>query len=146
MKEPKRKIAGAKQFVNAETGEVLNLQEIIEYYGDNEPWQRVRVAPLMALLDRGISHSKMKVIHWVVEHLDRENNLIYTQRHIADQTQVAKSTINELFKFLLDSNFMKKKGSVYHINPYFIGPKACSEQDYNAFVIRYKKMDSADES
>ncbi len=138
MKEPKRKIAGAKQFVNAETGEVLNLQEIIEYYGDNEPWQRVRVAPLMALLDRGISHSKMKVIHWetgevlnlqeiieyygdnepwqrvrvaplmalldrgishskmkvihwVVEHLDRENNLIYTQRHIAEQTQVAKS-------------------------------------------------------
>lgn len=91
MKEPKRKIAGAKQFVNAETGEVLNLQEIIEYYGDNEPWQRVRVAPLMALLDRGISHSKMKVIHWVVEHLDRENNLIYTQRYIAEQTQVAKS-------------------------------------------------------
>lgn len=31
MKEPKRKIAGAKQFVNAETDEVLNLQEIIEY-------------------------------------------------------------------------------------------------------------------
>ena len=92
---------------------------------ENDPWQRVRIAPLMALLDRGISHSKMKVIHWIVEHLDRENNLIYTQKQVAEQTQVARSTINELFKFLLDSNFMKRKGNVYHISSHFIAPKGC---------------------
>lgn len=91
MKEPKRKIAGAKQFVNAETGEVLNLQEIIGYYGDDEPWQRVRIAPLMALLDRGISHSKMKVIHWLVEHLDREKQFdIHTKAYSRANTSGKK--------------------------------------------------------
>lgn len=70
--------------------------------------------------------------------------MIYTQRHIAEQTQVAKSTINELFKFLLENDFMKKQGAGFIINPTIIGVVGDEKKNLNV-LIRYRQVNTKDE-
>lgn len=130
--------------IDKETGEVESALVIEKQKNLANQWRRVVIESLFDLLNRGISNQKMKVVHWIMENLNSDNQLIYTQAQIGEYTGVSKPTINELFKFLLENDFMKKQGAGFIINPAIIGVVGDEKKNLNV-LIRYKQVNTKDE-
>ena len=62
-------------------------------------------------------------IFWIIDHLDRENQLIMTQRAIADATNMSTKTVNTTLKALCEAPegspaFLQRINSgAYRVNP-----------------------------
>ena len=70
-------------------------------------------------LDR-IANKKMKLAFWIIDHLDKENKLVYTFRRMAEETGLSIDTIIRTMKELQngDPPFLKKlQSGVYVVNP-----------------------------
>ena len=67
-----------------------------------------------------IANKKMKLAFWIIDHLDKENKLVYTFRRMAEETGLSIDTIIRTMKELQngDPPFLKKlQSGVYVINP-----------------------------
>ena len=65
-----------------------------------------------------IGNQKTKLAFWIIEHLNKENQLIMTQRKIADKTGMSLDTVRLTMKALMDSDFLIKINSgAYMVNP-----------------------------
>lgn len=139
------KVSREVMIIDQKTGEAesaLAIEKQKNYLANQ--WRRVVLESLFDILNRGISNQKMKVIHWIMENLNSDNQLIYTQAQISEYTSVSKPTINELFKFLLENDFMKKQGAGFIINPAIIGVVGDEQKNLNV-LIRYKQVNTKDE-
>ena len=70
-------------------------------------------------LDR-IANKKMKLAFWIIDHLNKENQLVYTFRRMAEETGLSIDTIIRTMKELQngDPPFLKKlQSGVYVVNP-----------------------------
>lgn len=70
-----------------------------------------------------ISNQKLRLAFWIIDHLDRENQLIMTQRAIADATNMSTKTVNTTLKALCEAPegspaFLQRINSgAYRVNP-----------------------------
>lgn len=65
-----------------------------------------------------IGNQKTKLAFWIIEHLNKENQLIMTQRKIAENAGISIDTVRLTMKALMDSNFLIKINSgAYMVNP-----------------------------
>ncbi|HEF7493804.1 TPA: replication/maintenance protein RepL, partial [Campylobacter jejuni] len=63
---------------------------------------------------------KIDVVEYILENLNSENQLTLTQTQVIKATKVSRPIVVETYKHLIEMDFMKKKGTVYVVNPKYV--------------------------
>lgn len=121
----KVKVIGTENYIKQDTGEIKEMQVInIEERDFN--FHKVWLSHIINSIDL-IGNQKTKLAFWIIENLNKENQLIMTQRKIAEKTGMSIQTVSLTIKALIESNFLVKINSgAYRVNPnvLFKGGKA----------------------
>jgi len=114
----KQKFIGYKDLIDPDTGEHYPMQlSIVEDRDFN--FHKIWLQHLVNSLD-GISNQKLRLAFWIIEHLDKENQLVMTQRKIHEETGMSLQTVNRTLKALQEGEppFLQKINSgAYRVNP-----------------------------
>ena len=114
----KQKFVGFKELMDTETGEVIPVQ-LNEIADRDFNFHKLWLQMFINGLDE-IANKKMKLAFWIIDHLNKENQLIYTFRRMAEETGLSIETVIKTMKALQNGNppFLKKMQSgVYVVNP-----------------------------
>jgi len=100
---------------NKLTGEIIELDLLATRDGGS--FEKVFVKELATFIGcSGNSHNK--VLSYLLNNKNSKNQVIGTQRGIAEKIDVSVSTVIKVFKALADFNYIKlKQSGVYIINP-----------------------------
>lgn len=117
----KQKFVGYKTLVDPNTGETYPMQiNVLEDKDFN--FHKVWMQHLVNSLD-AISNQKLRLAFWIIDNLDKENQLIMTQRTIADASGMSLQTVSRTLKALCEGPegspaFLQKINSgAYRVNP-----------------------------
>lgn len=117
----KQRFVGVKNLVDPETGQAYPMQmNVIEDRDFN--FHKVWLQNLIMSMD-SIANQKLKLAFWIIENLDKENQLIMTQRKIAEKTGISLKTVSLTMKMLCEKEgndlpFLQKINSgAYRVNP-----------------------------
>lgn len=114
----KQKFVGYKMLVDPETGDKYPMQmNVLEERDFN--FHKVWLQHLVNSLD-GISNQRLRLAFWIIDHLDRENKLIMTQRAIAEATNMSLQTVSRTIKALQEGTpafLVKINSGAYRVNP-----------------------------
>lgn len=117
----KQKFVGYKELIDLETGETYPMQmNVIEDRDFN--FHKVWLQHLVNGVD-GIVNQKLKLAFWIIDNLNKENQLVMNQRTIAEKSGISYQTVNRTIKSLceVDENgfsFLQKiNGGAYRVNP-----------------------------
>lgn len=112
----KVKVVGTETYLNQATGE-LNEMQVVEIEERDANFHKIWLGHILNTMDL-IGNQKTKLAFWILDHLNSENQLIMTQRKIAEQSGISYPTISRTIKALIDSNFLiQVQGGVYQVNP-----------------------------
>lgn len=112
----KVKFVGTQQFINAETGELQEMQ-VTSIEDRDFNFSKIWMRNFIATLDI-VGNQKTKLCFWIIDSVDKNNVLIGTYRDIAEITGLSLDTVSRTMKILLDADFLRKKqNGVYIINP-----------------------------
>ena len=114
----KQKFIGFKEFIDAETGEVIPMQ--LNQVEDRDfNFTKVWLRTFIEGLD-GIANKRMKLAFWIIDNLNKENQFIGTFKKMADETGLSEYTVIMTMRELQKGNppFLKKlQSGVYQVNP-----------------------------
>lgn len=113
----KTKIVGKQTYINPETGEAVDCQ-VISVEDRDFNFHKIWLGHIIQALD-SIGNQKIKVINFILENMDTHNNqLIMSQRAIAEKSNVSYAIVNQTIKALKEADFIQEviKG-VYQVNP-----------------------------
>ena len=117
----KQKFVGCKTLIDPSTGEAYPMQmNVLEERDFN--FHKVWMQHLVNSLD-AISNQKLRLAFWIIENLDKENQLIMTQRAIAKASGMSLDTVSKTIKALCEAPdgspaFLQKINSgAYRVNP-----------------------------
>lgn len=112
----KIKVIGTEQYIQTSTGEIKDFQvsEIIDKdFNFNKIWMKNFISTLEI-----VGNQKSKLCFWIIDNLNRDNQLIATYRQLADKTGMSLETVRVTMKLLLDADFLRKQATgVYIVNP-----------------------------
>lgn len=117
----KQKFVGVKEFLDPTTNTMVPMQvtSIEERDFDfNKVWMR----NLINSMDE-IANQKMRLAFWIIDNLNKENQLIMTQRKISEKTEISLKTVSTTMKLLCEPEngaipFLQKINSgAYRVNP-----------------------------
>ncbi|EKK7210225.1 replication/maintenance protein RepL [Campylobacter upsaliensis] len=84
-------------------------------------WRRVYMENFMELVTGIYGNMKqLEVVDFILSNLNSDNQFVYTQTQISEKTKISFPTINKIFQYLIDSDFMRKKGAIYIVNPKYV--------------------------
>lgn len=114
--QKKMKIVGTQQFINVQTGEVEDFQVTsIEERDFN--FHKVWMKNFINTLDL-VGNQKTKLCFWIIDNLDKENQLCMTYRQISEKTNISLETVRITMKLLLEADFLRKINmGCYVVNP-----------------------------
>lgn len=113
----KTKIVGTETFINSQTGELIEMQVIESKERDKDfNFHKLFMKDFICALDI-IGNQKMKVALWVINNINKNNQLLQSYRDIADETQISYVTVAKTMKTLLDADFLRKSGKIMIVNP-----------------------------
>lgn len=115
----KIKVIGTKQYLNKDTGEVQEFQ-VVNIEERDANFHKLWLAHILRSIDL-IGNQKTKFAFWILDNLNRDNQLIMTQRKMAEKSGMCLQTVSETIKSLTKSDFLIKINSgAYQINPEII--------------------------
>lgn len=130
----KYKQVGTQEYINKDTGELVSLKvESTERRDFN--FHKVWLNQLTDSLG-GILNQKTKVAFWILNNLNRENQLVYTQNQIASNVNVSIQTVNLTLKEMMKADIIRKANGAYIVNPdvIFKGTINAREKVWLSFV------------
>lgn len=98
-------VIGEPQEVNVLVKEVTRSGFMITYLAD-----------LVAMIDT-IGNKKMKVVRYILSHMDSNNKLTETEAEIAVHCGVSRATVNETLRLLTDVHFIARKYGTIMLSP-----------------------------
>lgn len=118
----KQKFVGTKILIDPKTGEKYPMQmNVIEERDFN--FTKVWMQHLINSLDE-ISNQKLRLAFWIIDNLNKENQLVMTQRTIAEKSGISYQTVSRTMKLLCEPTqkdakpFLQKiNGGAYRVNP-----------------------------
>lgn len=115
----KVKVIGIQQYINANTNEIEDFQVVsIEERDFN--FHKVWLSHIINSLNL-IGNKKTQLAFWIIEHLNRDNQLTMTYRQIADKSHISLETVRITMQSLIDSNFLiRQNQGCYMVNPNII--------------------------
>lgn len=96
---------GEPQDVNVLVKEVARTGFMITYLSD-----------LVGMIDT-IGNKKMKVVKYILSHMDSNNKLTETEMEISKGSGVSRATVHETLKLLSDVNFIARKYGTIMLSP-----------------------------
>lgn len=114
----KQKVVGAQEYINSATGEIVPMQ-IVEVEERDYNFHKVWLEHFI-LATEEIRNVKLDLLFWILENINKENQLIMTQRVIAKQSGASLSTVRRTIKALMESHppfLVKINSGAYKINP-----------------------------
>ncbi len=112
----KVKVIGTENYIKQDTGEIKEMQ-VINVEERDFNFHKVWLGHIINSIDL-IGNQKTKLAFWIIENLNKENQLIMTQRKIAEKTGMSMQTVSLTIKALIESNFLVKINSgAYRVNP-----------------------------
>lgn len=121
----KVKFVGTEQFINTATGELTEMQ-VTSIEDRDFNFTKIWMKNFIATMDI-VGNQKTRFCYWIIDHLNRDNILIGTQRKLSEKSGISLQTVNLTMKLLMDADFLRKQSSgVYIVNPdiVFKGTKA----------------------
>lgn len=117
MGKVKTRVIGTQQYVNVNTGELREMQ-VIESTEDNKDFNfhKLFMRDFIRAIDI-VSNKKTKICYWIIDNINKDNQLLYSYRQISEITGISYSVIAETVKALLDADFLRKHGKVLIVNP-----------------------------
>ena len=117
MGKVKTRVIGTQQYVNVNTGELREMQ-VIESTEDNKDFNfhKLFMRDFIRAIDI-VSNKKTKICYWIIDNINKENQLLYSYRQISEITGISYSVVAETVKALLDADFLRKHGKVLIVNP-----------------------------
>src|SRR5699024_9989468 len=132
----KVKFLGTKEFIDAstcekETMQVTNIEE------RDANFHKIWLGHMLESLDM-IGNQKIRVAMFIMENINKENELIMTYRVIAEKTNTSLQTVSETMKALQESNLLSKiRNGYYRVNPDVIFKGG--RNDRMNVLLRYSK-------
>lgn len=117
----KQTVVGTKILTDPETGEAIPMQLVSVEPRDfnfHKMWLRNFI-----LATDEIRNVKMDLVFFIIDHLNGDNQLIMTQKTLAEQSGVSFATVQRTLKALLNSQpafLLKINSGAYQINPNII--------------------------
>lgn len=112
----KVKIIGTQQYINTQTG-TLETMQVTSIEDRDFNFHKVWMRNFIATIDL-VGNQKTKVAFWIIDNLNRDNQLLFTYRQIAENTKVSLDTVRLTMGILLDSDFLRKASNgCYVVNP-----------------------------
>lgn len=112
----KVKVVGQQEYINATTGEIesFNVTNIEDRdFNFHKVWMRSLISTLEI-----VGNQKTHLCMWIVDNINRDNQLIGTMRDISARSGVSLETVRVTLKILLDVDFLRKvQSGVYIVNP-----------------------------
>jgi hypothetical protein len=140
----KQKFIGYKTLVDPETGEAYPMQiNVIEERDFN--FHKIWFQHFVNGID-GIANQKLRLAFWIIDNLDKENQLVMTQKVLAEKSGISYETVNRTIKALCEPDetgiaFLQKiNGGAYRVNPEIIFKGSHSNR--MGICYQYNKMDS----
>lgn len=112
----KTKFIGNRNLIDQQTGEIITVQEVsIEERDAN--FYKIWMFHVVQALEL-IGNQKVKVLNFILENLNRDNQIIMTQRKMAEKCGVSYQTVSLTLKSLQDADFLIRINSgTYQVNP-----------------------------
>lgn len=117
----KQKVIGFKTLQDIDTQEEIPVQ-LIEVEERDFNFHKVWLKHLITALDE-INSKKQKLAFWILDNLDRENQLTLTLRQIAEQSGISLPTVTRTMKLLQEGDMpllIRKNSGCYVVNPNII--------------------------
>ncbi len=112
----KVKIIGTETYINQNTGEIQEMQ-VVNIEDRDFNFHKIWINHIISSLDL-IGNRKVKLAFWIIDHLNKENQLTMTYRQIAEQSGISLETVRITMNTLLESNFLVRiNQGVYQVNP-----------------------------
>ena len=115
----KTKYIGNVEYINPRTGELetFQLSEIEERDANfHKIWMREFIASMEI-----VGNKKTKICYWVIDNINKSNELTYTYRQISKATGISLETVRATMAALQDADFLRRKNQgCYVINPNII--------------------------
>lgn len=118
----KVKFKGTETFINSSTGELVEMQ-VTDIEERDFNFHKLWLKNIINTLDL-VGNQKTRLAFWIVEHLDKENQLTLTYRQICEEYKktenqtISLDTVAKTMTILLNSDFMRRKnGGCYIVNP-----------------------------
>src|SRR5699024_3167518 len=130
------KFLGTKKFIDASTEEKETMQvKNIEERDAN--FHKIWLGHMLESLDM-IGNQKIRVAIFIMENINKENELIMTYRVIAEKTNTSLQIVSETMKALQESNLLSKiRNGYYRVNPDVIFKGG--RNDRMNVLLRYSK-------
>src|SRR5699024_4096082 len=108
----KVKFLGTKEFIDASTGEKETMQ-VTNIEERDANFHKIWLGHMLESLDM-IGNQKIRVAMFIMENINKENELIMTYRVIAEKTNTSLQTVSETMKALQVSNLLSKIRNRYY--------------------------------
>lgn len=139
----KAKIIGTKQYIDAETGDIINCQ-VAEIEERDSNFTKFWLGNILAAIDE-ISNAKMKLLSYLLREMDYYNNtLLKTVQEIADESKVSKRTVIDTLSILEKYNIIRRKTGVVFLNPDILFKGGVGKR--RAILLRYMDVPNRLES
>lgn len=113
--EKKIKYVGSEKYINATTGELVEMQ-VTSIEERDYNFSKVWMKNFISALDL-VGNRKSKVAYWIIDNLNKENQLALNYRQIAEATGTSYQTVALTMRALTDADFLRKVGTCYMVNP-----------------------------
>src|SRR5699024_3084302 len=110
------KFLGTKEFIDASTGEKETMQ-VTNIEERDANFHKIWLGHMLESLDM-IGNQKIRVAMFIIENINKENELIMTYRVITETTNTSLQTDVETMKEIQKSNLISKRRNGYdRVNP-----------------------------
>ncbi len=110
------KVVGTQQWLNPNTNQMEDFQ-VVQMEDRDFNFHKVWMRNIIMALDL-IGNQKTKLAFWIVDNLNKENQLTMTYRQISEKTGISLETVRVTMKALIECNFLRRVNmGVYCVNP-----------------------------
>lgn len=112
----KVKAVGTQQYLNTTTGELEDFQ-ITTIEDRDFNFHKVWMKNFISTLEI-VGNQKSKLCFWIIDNLNKENQLCMTYRQIAKSSGISLETVRLTMNLLLDTDFLRRVNQgCYMVNP-----------------------------
>jgi DNA-binding Lrp family transcriptional regulator len=112
----KVKVVGTQTYINAQTGETEQFQ-VVSIEDRDAHFEKLWLGHILEAIDE-IGNAKMRILTYLLkERHPATNQIIKTQREIAQETGISRATITDTLKALELHDIIRRKTGVLFLNP-----------------------------
>ena len=129
--------AGADEWVNTRTGQVITANQIIKKT-DRNGFMITYLSSIINLIET-LGNRKMQVVKYILENMDKSTNtLVITNRELAEKSKVSLDTVSKTIATLKKAKIITRTGAIM-ITPELIHKGNKSKEQY--LLTKFQEFD-----